>query len=90
VDHYFWEKELIELVHIFSHRPHDAGLNRLTIGVARINASLFDLFATRLPGLAKLNLVLAANSIEEPFVCTSRILLDASHLIFFPFSRSVL
>ncbi|KAJ7280173.1 hypothetical protein C8J57DRAFT_1301823 [Mycena rebaudengoi] len=67
VDHYFWEKELIELVHIFSHRPHDAGLNRLTIGVARINASLFDLFATRLPGLAKLNLVLAANSIEEPF-----------------------
>ncbi|KAJ7119688.1 hypothetical protein C8R44DRAFT_706574 [Mycena epipterygia] len=65
VDYFLTERELVELVQIFSHRPFDAGLKSLHIGVAYMTPDLLDFLASRLPGLLNLNLVLSGLTMAE-------------------------
>jgi hypothetical protein len=64
VDHFLREHELIQLVQIFSHRPFDTGLKSLHVGVAYLTPAVFDLLASRLPGLLKLNLVVSDTTLS--------------------------
>ncbi|KAJ7251287.1 hypothetical protein C8J57DRAFT_1352625 [Mycena rebaudengoi] len=57
LDHFLDRDQVVELVSLFSHRPFDAGLQRLHIGVEWLTPILFDILANRLPGLLSLNLV---------------------------------
>ncbi|KAJ7773634.1 hypothetical protein DFH07DRAFT_801322 [Mycena maculata] len=59
VDSFLTEKELVELVQNFAHRPFDSGLRYLNVGLVFLTVDVFDLLASRLPGLLNLNLLLA-------------------------------
>ncbi|KAJ7472018.1 hypothetical protein FB451DRAFT_1251692 [Mycena latifolia] len=63
VDYFLTERELTELVQVFSHRPFDASLRYLHIGVAYLTPVVFDLLASRLPGLLNLNLVVSDTAV---------------------------
>ncbi|KAJ7689012.1 hypothetical protein B0H17DRAFT_1067482 [Mycena rosella] len=73
IDYFLAERELVELVQIFSHRPFDAGLKYLHVGVAYITPDVFDLLASRLPGLLNLNLVLLDATLSEVAVSASTV-----------------
>ncbi|KAJ7641633.1 hypothetical protein FB45DRAFT_900652 [Roridomyces roridus] len=59
--HFLNPTEFAELVQVFAHRPFDAGLNSLTVGIAYLAVDILDLLASRLPGLNDLNLIMPDN-----------------------------
>lgn len=65
VDHFLRDEELVELVQVFAHRPLDAGLQTLYIGLGNLTIDTFDLLASHLPGLRNLSLVLSERTLGE-------------------------
>ncbi|KAK7039407.1 hypothetical protein R3P38DRAFT_2515328 [Favolaschia claudopus] len=58
IDHFFREEELLEFAHVFAHRPFDAGLQKLSLGLTHLTIETVDILANRFPGLQSLGLVL--------------------------------
>ncbi|KAJ7208433.1 hypothetical protein B0H12DRAFT_1242997 [Mycena haematopus] len=65
VDHFLKEQELRDLVRVFAHRPFDAGLQTLYLGLANLTVETLDFLANQIPGLRSLNVVLTPTTIEE-------------------------
>ncbi|KAJ7126322.1 hypothetical protein C8R44DRAFT_781590 [Mycena epipterygia] len=65
VDYFLTEGELAEIAQIFAHRAFDTGLQRLHIGVGFLTLPMFDLLASRLPGLRSLDLVLSGATVSQ-------------------------
>ncbi|KAJ7126321.1 hypothetical protein C8R44DRAFT_874677 [Mycena epipterygia] len=65
VDYFLTEGELAELAQIFAHRAFNTGLQRLHIGVGFLTLPMFDLLASRLPGLRSLDLVLSGATVSQ-------------------------
>ncbi|KAK7028387.1 hypothetical protein R3P38DRAFT_3189882 [Favolaschia claudopus] len=58
IDHFFREEELLEFANLFAHRPFDAGLQKLSLGLTHLTIETVDTLANRFPGLQSLDLVL--------------------------------
>ncbi|KAJ7139982.1 hypothetical protein C8R43DRAFT_1018478 [Mycena crocata] len=65
IDHFLTESDFTALIQLFSHRSFDAGLQTLHVCLAFLTPTIFDLLASRLPGLCKLNLVLSETTMAE-------------------------
>jgi hypothetical protein len=88
VDHFLREQELVDLVQVFAHRPFDAGLQTLHIGLADITVGLLDLLANKIPGLQSLGLVLtpatvSAISVRAIYLATFNILTSRPSILNF-------
>ncbi|KAF7361492.1 hypothetical protein MSAN_01182600 [Mycena sanguinolenta] len=65
VDHFLRDQELTDLVGVFAHRPFDAGLQSLHLGLMHFGVETLDLLAGRVPGLRSLGLVLTPTTVAE-------------------------
>ncbi|KAJ7027523.1 hypothetical protein C8F04DRAFT_1122284 [Mycena alexandri] len=65
VDHFLRDDEVVALLQVFAHRPFDAGLQTLYVGLMNLTVETLDLLASRLPGLQDLNLVLASTTVQD-------------------------
>ncbi|KAJ7226943.1 hypothetical protein GGX14DRAFT_417737 [Mycena pura] len=64
-DYFMGQSDLVALIHAFAHRPLDAGLQALHIGLSYMTVEVFDLLSRRAPGLRKLYLVLMRHVVAE-------------------------
>ncbi|KAJ6510699.1 hypothetical protein C8R45DRAFT_964898 [Mycena sanguinolenta] len=64
-DHFLRDQELVDLIGVFAHRPFDAGLQTLYLGLLDFRVETLDLLASRVPGLRSLGVVLTSSTLAD-------------------------
>ncbi|KAJ7226940.1 hypothetical protein GGX14DRAFT_627588 [Mycena pura] len=62
-DYFMGHSDFVALIQVFAHRPLDAGLQALHVGLSCMSVEVLDLLSRRAPGLRKLYLVLTRSAV---------------------------
>ncbi|KAJ6510700.1 hypothetical protein C8R45DRAFT_964911 [Mycena sanguinolenta] len=65
MNHFLRDQELVDLIGVFAHRPFDAGLQTLHLGLLDFRVETLDLLASRVPGLRSLGVVLTSSTLAD-------------------------